>query len=620
LVLFWLLCALLGLYLPIPARAQSPRPEGELTIIPAERSPAQLRTQIVDVRMEQTGAEIIAYVDVRLTLQNPERSQLSIGLLIQGSDAIPAEAIQLFANDSPLSLKPTEPPARFFSRVLLPPNRRVELSLQYAYSLGTGPLVSFSYPLHAAWPSPDGSTRVRLQLPPGTPREAWVSTIPAPTSFDGQAIEWHFEEAAPDIRLQMQFVHPHAWAQISPAGQDATDLQDMTARMETLVALASADAPDGPAFERFYPMALAQIDRLLRADPDYPQAHLALARLYALHQDESGQLSLAYAALVAAEAQTAAQAGAPAEQVTPLLRRAYQRLLDDARAAGRWEEALAYLDKLASLGDRTEPADETRERLLIDVARKHLQDGNWAEAARIVRDTWDIPEVDRMAPPWLQSMVITVETDPMQRVITAWFFPAPGRQQEAAPQIRRAMESLQAITEAQATASTTEERIELRLVIPRGNDTYFVTLNRALANTLPPYPEWAFLAQLLRPETFRWRQTENWWRQRVSYEEVINLRPPGDVWRSYASQVEQTAERIAAEQPEPVANLIREMGRFSASSWRALNLHAQARYQVYLVPGDHAEPRQWLLLPDERRHLSASAERLLPWLPHRLRP
>lgn len=556
---------------------------------------------------------MVAQVEVSLTIEGTERTSQQIELRIKPLGTVQPEAIELAVDGTSLPLEPTDSPGISRSRMTLRPGRRTELRLRYTYPLGDGPIVSFSYPLQAAaaWPTANGSARVLLSLPPDLPREAWISTTSSPTSFDGKVVDWHFNQAAPPTQVRLQFVRPDLWAQITHPPAE-TDTEALISRMEALLALASVDAPHGPAFNRFYPTALAQANQVIQVAPERPEGHLALARLYLLHRDEAGWLPPSYATLAIAEAREAMQAGAPQDQTRSLLEQALRRLVDEAKANGRWEEALDYLEELAKLQPQEQDVKEEREAILIGLAGARLKDGTWSEAAQLLRDAWGVTGLEDLAPPWLQASIARVETTPERRIITVQMYLTPGRQEDAAAQAREAVNGLRSIGEVRANASITEERVELQIVIPLTDDEYFLVWNRALANTLPDRPEWAFLAQLLRPETFHWQSTKSWWRQRISYEEVVDLRPPADVWRSYASQVELKAQEVASRQPDSVASLILALGQTSATSWRELQQHVQVRYMVRL--SSTHEPRRWLLQPDERRQLSAQMDVILPWL------
>ncbi len=600
-------------------QAQSSQGEGGLTVIPLSAPPARLRAQIVDVTLAVEGMAINAHVETLLQLDTTGDQVQSIDLRVGGmaASAVHTETVKLSVDDKPLTLHPADSPALFQSQMVLSPGRPVKLRLSYEQNLGNGPLISFAYALSAAaWPTQDGSARIRLRLPPGVPREAWLLAEPVPTQFDGEAVTWHFDRAVPDVQVHMQFVHPAVWQKIATLITEAGEANAVQTQLASLLELAAVDAPNGPAFQRFYPIALAQIARAIQTMPHQPEPHLALARLYLLNQDTGGNLSLAYATLVAAEAQAAARAGAPAEDVNPLFQQAFRRLVNHARDVGDWPEALDYLDRLREVGQDATAVEEERQTLLHNVATSYLRDGHWTEAARIVRDTWGISEVDRIpSPPWLGSVVAQVETESDKRTIIMQIYPAPGRDEEAATQVRRAVESLRAVGEAQATALAADGRIELQITLPLRDAARFLTLGRALANVLPPQPEWAFLGQLLRPETLRWEQSGNWLRQRVDYAETVDLRPPVDVWRSHASQIEQEAQQVTSGQPEPVASLMRELGRVSAEAWRDLSQRMQVRYVLHLAPAGVARsPLQWLLLPDERRQLTVTDEEILPWL------
>ncbi len=615
------LCAILLWAWPTPlALAHTPEEIGGVMVLPGMGAPVQLRAQIIEVTLELQEARPLARVDIRLLLDTTAKQPQSIDLWIQGDEAgrVPSDTIALWANDRALPLRSATPPNRFRSQVSLVPGRQTELRLSYVQMLPPGPVISFRYDLAAAdaWPTTDGSARIQVRLPEGVPRAAWVLATPSTFQYDGRALTWHFEQATPDTVAQVRFVHPDVWREIATPVADPGAADARMRQAELLLSLAASDAPDGPAFARFYPVALAYIEEIIQREPERPEPHLALARLYLLNRDAEGNLPSEYAALIVAEAQAAAQAGASDAQVAPLLIQAYRQLLDRARSAGDWSQALAYLDQLRALGQDAATLAEERQALLLNLVESHLQNNRWQEAARLIRDTWNISDLDRLTPPpWLEAAVARVETRPGERTITVQMYPAPGRDQEMAEQVRRAVEALRAIAGTQATASESGGQIEMRITIPLANTASFLMVGQALNDALPPSPEWAFLKQLVRPKMFRWEQERTWLRQRMIYEETVDLGPSVDLWRSYAEQVEREAQRIAAGQSDPAASLIRALGRKSASAWRELGRRVQAHYVLYLAPpGIEQEPRRWLVLADEQRQLMARTEVLFPWL------
>jgi tetratricopeptide (TPR) repeat protein len=594
------------------ALAQSPEAKG-LMIIPVANTSARLRAQMVDVTFESDQPELRARVRVRLWLDSllDQAQTFEVQLVGSTSDEILQNSIQLWGNEQPLTLTVTENSASPHALVQLSPGRRFELRLEYIQRLGDGPLVAFAYPLvkATAWPIHDGSSRVQLTLPPGVPREAWLAAEPSPTYFDGTTVTWHFDQAAPDVTVQLYFVHPDAWRQIAKPISEVQDPEALLARLDTLLTLTATDPPTGPAFTRFSPVALAYALETIQKMPTRPEPHLALAHLYALHQDRDGMLSLEYAPLVAAEARAAGELGAPAEHVRPLLQQALERLVVHARQAGDWSAALRYLDEMAGLNP--DPSGPTAERseLLVNLAKTHLQDGRWIEAARVIK-------IDRnLWPPWLEAATVQVEMGLKARTITMQIYARSGREEDAMTQLRRAAEALRAVGGAQVSILEAGEPAEFQIILPLSDTASFLTLGRRLARALPSAPEWALLATLLHPEEFHWKRSDGWLRWRISYAETVNLRPPVDVWQAHASQIEREIEHIAAEEPEPAAGLIRELGQASAAAWRALSRNVQIRYVLNLFPlGTANEPQRWLLQMDERRQLMASREGFLPWL------
>ncbi|MCS7221589.1 MAG: hypothetical protein RML36_11290 [Anaerolineae bacterium] len=579
--------------------------------MPVTSAPVRLRAQMVDVTLEADQPEALARVSIRLLLDPAVDKAQTMEVQIVGSvsDEIPQESVQLWSDGQPLAVTGASSSLR--AQVSLSPGQRLELRLAYVQRLGGDPLIAFAYPMAmaTAWPTRDGSSRVRLALPPGVPREAWLMAEPLPTDFDGVAVTWHFDQAAPDLLVQFRFLRPDVWRQIADPASELEDAEGRLARLDMLLAIAATDVPAGPAFTRFYPIALAHALEMIQQMPDRPEPHLALAHLYSLHQDGDGALSLDYAPLVAAEARLAAALGAPIERVRPLLGQALSRLVVRARREGDWSEALSHLDEVAKLGLDPVGLALERNELLINLARAYLWDGRWAEAARLVG-------IDRaLRPPWLGAAIIQVETGWRTRTITLQMYAAPGQEEEAAAQVRRTVEALHSADGAQVSASLTEERAELRLTLAMSDAVNFLERGRRLARALPADPEWALLAALLRPEAFHWERSEDWLRWRISYAETIDLRLPVDAWQARASQIEQETGRIAVKHPELTAELVRELGQASAAAWRGLSRNVQVHYTLHLFPFYVAgEPQRWLLEMDERRQLTATYQGILPWL------
>ncbi|MCD6289846.1 MAG: hypothetical protein J7M34_05025 [Anaerolineae bacterium] len=560
--------------------------------------------------LDTDGRRPVLHVQAQLTLETTDdKGQQQVKLRIAGSPNIAPKSITLTVNKHPVPLQ-ADTSSALATQITLSPGQRVHLELGYDELLPEEPLISISYDLSTAWPTKDGSALARLRLPSNVPREAWVSVDPSPTQFDGQAVEWHFTQAAPDLQVRMEIVSPAVWNKITAPSATRGDLAGALAQIDTLLSLVAVDAPNGPAFTRFYPLALARIDRAMQTAADNPELHLRLARLYALHRQDDGAIPATYAALVAAEAEAAVRLGAPTNKVEPLLRQAYQDLLEANRAAGRWEEAIAYLDKLSKLPGNTPTLGEERQSLQLHLARARLKAGDWIGAERIAhRALGDSSQTVRIdPPPWLQSALARVETWPGRRVITVQMFPAPGRADDAVSQAHKALQSLRSLGVAQVTAAATGESVEFQITIPIQDAGYFIASSRALANALPSEPEWAFLSQLLRPKTFRWDQLNHRLYKSVVYAEDVNLHPANDVWDARASQVEQETQTAISGLSGPVNDLIREMGKVSAAAWRDLGQYVQARYIVHLHPTD-GTPRQWLIFPDDTgvHHLSAAA-------------
>jgi len=469
---------------------------------------------------------------------------------------------------------------------------------------------------------------VTLRLPEGTSPEQVLLVQPAPTSNNEVVLEWQYEEKMPEQPVAVLFLQPALWKaleamQMGASAPDApaTAHYNLGQRYRELARLpVPAGAPVNLLFDRFYPMAVAEMELAVRQDPSLTQIHMALAQLYrARAVMEDGSLDPNYVALSAIEMEKAYTANAQDPELVQLLAETYLLLTDEALARGDQEVADNYLDRLEALlkdlnGDQT-AVNALAERLteerrlamlaqaerLLDRQRNSIAAWNAAVAAVGV-DTL-LPsqgQAPRFGPAHIQ-----VDTSWGMRIVTATLPLRPTQRLSGRALLLRLVEAWNELGAADVAIAEGEAVQQISIRIPFADATDLIARQIALADVIDRAggsPDLSLLTALLRPETLIWEGAERRFTDVSRFQERVNLRPAAERWQTEAQALRRLADSLPVTANGTEGMLSRLQQAFwtdDAAAWDELGT-SEVRYRLTLRPRfGPTRVRTWVGHPGE---------------------
>ena len=597
------------------AEAEGEYPGG-YTLMPLQPGKLTLLSMTVDVSFHDDGQVTIAEVQANYRLYNPNRGEtVTTKVAVPGYPVSqpPPKNFTLQLNGKELPLEPGNQ-QWWLATLTLKPNQRANLVMTYAAEVGDGPLAHFVYPMDLTgrlWPGRLESARFTIAFPEPPNPQSWISLTPENYQLSAEAVTWSYDLKDPEQPIDFLFIRPSLWEQIQQARRRAVQ-ENSAEAYKTLGAIYArlATATQNPTiFERYYPLAVASYAQAQRLAPDDIDSYLALAQLYQLRADLVPEDAASYTSLALNELIKALQHGADDPTIQQKVVDGVVSLVARARARGDFDAASAYLQRLEELAQQypqlvdAETIQEQRRALTIDWARHVLETQGPAPARAVLAQSLG-PEL--VQPPGtefasMNSLYIEVDTQPHLRAIN---INAAVREKDIA--LMNELAGNLARTNAATLELIETDPILLHIEIPFANDQDLRNRERALADAIPPRPEWALLRAIFMPERLIWERHDEHWRTIEQYEEQISLVSVSADAGLQALSLERAANALDA--TEPLNALLKDIWTREAQLWRELAESSRVRFTLTLYPHPGAPLKQtWTAAPGDELHMSGSA-------------
>jgi hypothetical protein len=612
LLLFSLLAVMSGLG---GAQAQSDYPGG-YTLMPLAPDKIVLLSMTADVNFHDDGVTTVAEVQINYRLYNRDKgASQTLRVAIPGYPAPkpPPAEITLFLGGKEVPKTPGNQ-QWWLADITLKPNQRANLVMTYAAPLGDDPIVHFRYPLELTaqmWPGRLESARFTLSFPAPPHPQSWISLTPENYQLTAESVTWSYDVKDPKQPIDFLFIRPSLWDQIQEARRTAVGNASPGAH-KTLGAIYAqlATVTQNPdIFERYYPLAVASYAQAQQLAPADPDAYLALAQLYQLRADLSPDEASSYTALAINELVSALDHGIDDPAIRERVIKGFASLIARARARGDFDAANAYLQRLDALA-QTYPelinsADIQSERraLAIDWAQHVLDDQGPAPARAVLAQLFggEIVQPVHAGFARINSLYVVVRTESHLRILD---INAAMREGDATliAQLARAFEQ----TDAASVQLQEMDPTLLHVEIPFDDAADLLARQTALADAIPPEPEWALLQAILRPQSLKWKKTDERWRTIERYEEQVSLVAVSADAGMQALLLEQSANSM--DDADALNRLLADIWRQEAAVWRNLAENSSARYKLTLHPRPGAPLVQtWSLFPGDEITMTGQA-------------
>jgi hypothetical protein len=394
---------LLLVFLLLPTRAEAQAPQILGGVAPAPISGAgsvQFVSQAVDATLNRAadGSYIVSN-EAAIRLNNTNRfgaASVTFGFPGWGGGTVrfnPAElpGFAPYTDNGALGNQMQVLPTTFFgasqestwqvTSINIPADTRVRFYTDWQQSLGTGPLLTYSFGLipASAWEGNMGSARITLKLPFVVSEEAIVSATPTDGedtyTFLGDTIEWLLIDTEPSVNPTVTLIAPDFWREIeNTRAARATDPLGANIRLADLYAQLAAAGVASYSLE-----AEGALEAARRAAPTDPVPLQRLAILYRQRADQNGgDLAILEQSVTVAE--EALAAGSTDADTRAALLRDLQ-ILADAWATQNPLIALDFLTRAEAVAGGSDPViTEKRRAIAEQLAVTALQEGNTAYA------------------------------------------------------------------------------------------------------------------------------------------------------------------------------------------------------------------------------------------------
>jgi hypothetical protein len=654
--------------------------DSPVTVVPAPGQPNQLRlrTQTVDITLNQGGQDVWADTRVGLQVSNPFTMVITSTLSLPGPQltkgGLPAN-LQLKLGDEALPLEPVDPPGSgLTTQLVMPPQSEVALELDYRQALPeSGGVITLAYPLAASsqWGRVPESLRLTVSSELPLAPEQILGLVPDPQAARGPILTWNWDTAkAPDVWLA--FMSPDWWrrfteARAAAAAPNAGPAQHLVLSQlyQQLAALPRLSfAPAADFYARYYPLAIAELQAAAESHgqdgtsgPEQTIAHGMLARRYA---EQAGRLGRGagdvYLDLAATEAQAALDGGVRDDGLRTLASDALVQLAATANARGDSALAEAYLTRRARLDPAQGSGALGEQRTArLALAAGEVTRGNLGRAQQIISDTFGAENIDipALRPPLSNQILVTVETtlegpvgDPGQpggavltgrRKVAASLVDG-GNPAGLATLIGQAADAWHSVPGVAVKSGPDWISVEFEFA----DERRLAEIQSRMMKLLPNLPELALMTATMLPESMQLQAGQTDFQGRWHYAEAADLSPAVDAWQRRADEVRAGSLRLAPPPPDaltvdptpepnatnPTAAQVvtatvgakADLGELQRAIWDA---HAAAwekladhSYAQYTVNlGTGGPTRKWQVEPGKQRLLEAER---LDWRTDRL--
>ena len=597
------------------AQAQTEYPGG-YTLMPLNPGKIVLLSMTADVSFRDNGNETIAEVQLNYRLHNRDKGKSqTIRVAIPGYPAPkpPPTEIRLLKQGKEVPKKPGNE-QWWIADVTLAPNQRINLVMIYAAPLGDDAIVHFRYPLDLTgklWPGRLESARFTISFSEPPNPQSWISLTPENYQLSAESITWSYDLRDPKQPIDFIFIRPTLWKQIQQArriaiSQNSADAHKSLGAVYAQLATATQN-PD--IFERYYPLAVASYAQAQQLAPDDPDSYLALAQLYELRADLSPGEASSYTSLAINELIKALDHGVQSAEIQEKVVRGFAALIERARQRKDYDAANTYLQRLEEISktypqlNGDEVIQQERRALAIDWAEHVLNDSGPAPARAVLAELFG---EDVVTPPGAQfarinSLYVLVRTEPGLRTLAI-----NAAMREGDVTLISQLASLFGQLDVGSVELQEVDPTLLYVQIPFTDDEDLIRRQAALADAIPPEPEWALLQAILRPQSLIWKQEQERWRTIELYKEQVSFVAVSADAGLQALLLERAAN--ALDMNDPLNKLLNDIWRQEADVWRDLAENSSARYTLTLYPHPGSPLVQtWTIFPGEEITMSGRA-------------
>jgi len=597
------------------AQAQTDYPGG-YTLMPLNPGKIALLSMTADVSFRDDGAETIAEVQLNYRLHNRDKGKSqTLRVAIPGYPAPkpPPTKIRLMLQGKEVPKTPGNQ-QWWIADITLEPNQRVNLVMIYAAPLGDDAIVHFRYPLDLTgqvWPGRLESARFTISFSEPPNPQSWISLTPENYQLSAESITWSYDVRDPKQPIDFIFIRPTLWQQIQQARRIAASNASADAHksLGAIYAQLATATKNPDIFERYYPLAVASYAQAQQLAPDDPDSYLALAQLYELRADLSPEDASSYTSLAINELIKALDHGVNSAEIQEKVVRGFASLIERARQRKDYDAANTYLQRLEELSKThsqlvsDDVIQQERRALAIDWAEHVLNDQGPAPARAVLAELFG---EDAVAPPGTQfarinSLYVDVRTEPNLRTLA---INAAMRGGDVT-----LISQLAALFGQLDVGSVELQEVDptlLYIQIPFTDDEDLIRRQTALADAIPPEPEWALLQAVLRPQSLTWKHEQERWRTTEIYEEQVSFVAVSADAGIQALLLERAAN--ALDLTDPLNKLLNDIWRQEADVWRDLAENSSARYTLTLYPRPGSPLVQtWTIFPGDEITMTGRA-------------
>ncbi len=588
LLLFSLLLIMSG-----SSRAQSPEDyPGGYTLMPLSPDKIILLSMTADVSFHDDGTTTTVEVQLNYRLHNRDKGhEQTLRVAVPGYPAPkpPPTEVRLLLGGEEIKKQPGNQ-QWWIADVTMKPDQRANLVMVYSASLGENPIVHFRYPLELTaqmWPGRLESARFTISFAEPPNPQSWMSLTPEPYQLTAESVTWSYDVEDPAEPIDFRFIRPSLWRQIqearraavaSNAAEDYADLGEIYARLAT-----TTHAPE--IFDRYYPLAVASYAMAKQLAPHDARSYLALARLYQLRAELVPEEATTYTGLALNELVSALEQGVDDSMIETQVAKGFALLVATARLRGDFDAAHTYLQRFETLSQRypalTNSLDIQAERraLAIDWARHVFEDRGSAPARGVLTQLFgeEIIKPEGVEFARLNSLYVTVRTEPHLRVIN---INAAVRDHDASLMSRLAR-AFGGIEAASVQLQETSPAV-LHVEIPFADASELLQRQAALADVIPPQPEWALLQAILRPQQLAWSAEEERWRTVETYQEQVSFVAVSADAGMQSLLLQRQAGML--DTSDPLNQLRAEIWQQEANIWQNLAENSSVQYTLTLHP------------------------------------
>ncbi len=594
---------------PAPPQGLLPFPEGK------ESTTVRLAALTVDAYF--LDAQNTWRFLVHFRLYNPSKTDMAtIRIHLRGllPDGTPIS--EIYGGEG-YTDNPTTPFVhRSFERTL-GPEERVWYTFLYTAKEPPLPWSRFVYTLSqlSSWPEPTGSIRVTLHMNTLLAQHAYLSIHPKPTRFNGEIVEWQWENRTPDTDVETLFIRPTSWTEITQQRQQAhqNDEEAIASLAQTLTDwLTQEQAPD-TVMRAFYPEALALWTQLADLRPEDPapwQSMVALYRARAVQTHDEDT----YRPFILAALREAWKRGDHSEATRQQLATLIQAQIDYLLHVHHWQEAIDQLDTFADLLGPGHQAQikQLRQQIASDWAQERLKAQDWDEVRTALKAGWGEKILAYFQPqgPTFHYLNVEIFTSDHTRSITLTAALDTGVEPSGEEMWNTFLSRIPtALPQAQIRHKRQGHLVQVCVDLPFITATDLQEQQRRLVGIMPDIPEWEPMRNALTPRYLRRAEHTTLWGWTMAWEEEVDLSPAHE-------RLTQSLERLRAtlttpptpDFPETLYPVLRAFRATDIKQWVQFMEHIEVVYTLkWTTPPGPPEARQWRAHVGD--HLVMQAER-----------